>query len=333
MAENLYEQLAERIFMQGSKIIPQLFKMIADEDEARLLLAMPGTAEELAAKVGKSSEEIEETTDRLFKKGLVFKSRKPVGTIYRMCNSLVQFHDATLVWPDAPQEYLDLWQRYMEEEWPSYAETVAKMLPKPFSRVISVRQPVEMRNQILAYEDIESIIEKVNPIAVTRCTCRTIEKKCDAPVEVCIQVGRAAEYTIERGSGREISKEEAMKIIRECEEAGLVHVTMNRAEDSHFICNCCSDCCMSFKLTLSEGLRLCDPSRFVSVVDEELCTGCAICLDRCYFGALSVSKKEDGSEVATVNPDKCMGCGLCMIKCPENALSMKIVREKDFIPT
>jgi ferredoxin len=331
MGEEVYERLAEKIFAMGSKIIPQLFKMIADEEEAGIMLALPGTAEDIAGKFGKSVEEARQILENLFWKGLVFKSRKPEGLIYRMCNSLVQFHDATLVWPDAPQEYLDLWQRYMEEEWPSYAEAVARMLPKPFSRVIPVMQPVEMRSRILAYEDIEKIIETVHPIAVTRCTCRTIERKCNNPIEVCLQVGRAADYTIERGSGREISKEEAMEIIRQCEEAGLVHVTMNRAEDSHFICNCCDDCCMSFKLALSEGLTLCDPSRFLCVIDKDLCNGCAICIDRCHFQALSV-RDEDGGEIAVVDANKCMGCGLCMIKCPENAISMQEIREADFIP-
>ena len=38
------------------------------------------------------------------------------------------------------------------------------------------------------------------------------------------------------------SKEEALKIVKEAAEAGLVHVTMNKAHAGHFICNCCSCC-------------------------------------------------------------------------------------------
>ncbi len=331
MDKDVYEQLTDRVFLTGSKIIPQLFRMIADEDDARLMLATPGTIEELAERVGRDPEEVRASLDSLYRKGLVFKSSKPQGVVYRMVRDLVQFHDATLVWPEAPQEYLDLWHRYMEEEWPSYAALVTGMLPRPFTRVIPVNLPVEAKSSILAYDDVERLIEEAGRVAVTRCTCRTISGKCGKPVEVCLQVGKAADYTLDRGTGREVSKEEAMRIIRECEEAGLVHVTMNRAGESHFICNCCDDCCQSFTLLIRDGLNLCDPSRFAATVDLEKCTGCGSCLERCYFGALSLVEAEEVGAVS-IDEERCMGCGLCTVVCPEDALTMREVRGADFIP-
>lgn len=328
--EDLYQQLANRVLMPQSKIIPELFRMIADEEEARLLLSTPGTLPELAEKTGLPPEEVEEKLKVLFRKGVIFKSEKPQGTVYRMCRDLVQFHDASILWPEAPAEYHRLWKRFMAEEWPEFAGMVSRMLPKPFSRIVTVRQPVEARSRILAYDDVEQIIRDSGKVAVTKCTCRLIEGNCDKPLEVCLQVGKAAEYTIERGSGREVSVEEALEIVRECEEAGLVHVTMNRATDSHFICNCCDDCCMSFTL-ISKGINLCDPSRFQARVDPERCSGCGTCLERCFFGALSLVG-EEGSEVSQVDPERCMGCGLCMVTCPEEAISLELVREEDFIP-
>lgn len=329
--EDLYKKLAERIFMHGSRLIPELFRMIADEDEARLLLAMPGTAEQLAERTGKSVEEVEAMLSTLFRKGLVFKSQKPEGTIYRMCRDLVQFHDASILWPEAPREYHDLWKRYMEEEWPDFAR-IAAQLPKPFSRVIPVNQPVEAKQRILAYEDVERIIKEAGSVAVTKCTCRLVERKCDKPLEVCLQVGKAADYNVERGTGRKLTVEEALEIVRQAEEAGLVHVTMNRAEDTHFICNCCEDCCMSFSLIKKYGLLLCDPSRFRAEVDEGECSGCGTCVDRCPFEAIGLEDTASG-EKAKVNPEKCMGCGLCVITCPEEALRLKEVRSPDFIPS
>jgi ferredoxin len=190
---------------------------------------------------------------------------------------------------------------------------------------------VEGRGQILAHEDVRQMIEEANRVAVTRCTCRVIAHKCDNPVEVCLQINRAADYTLERGTGRELTKAEALEIVREAEEAGLIHVTMNKAEVSHFICNCCPCCCQTFPLLISEGLPLNDPSRFRASVAPELCTGCGVCLDRCYFSAISL-QAHNGAEVAVVNPDKCMGCGLCSIKCEPEAISMIEVREVSFIP-
>ncbi len=331
MLDDPYVQMTDRIFLTGSTIIPQLFKMIADEDEARLMLATPGTAAQLAERLGRSEEETQKMLDLLFRKGLVFKSKKPDGTIYRMCRDLVQFHDATLTWPEASREYYDLWQKYMEEEWPAYAATISQMIPKPFTRVIPVNQPLDVKSSILARDDVEKLLDKAGRFAVTNCTCRTIAHKCDKPIEVCLQIGKGAEYTIERGSGRELTREEAMDILRISEEAGLVHVVMNKSEETHFICNCCDDCCQAFTLLISDGLNICDPSRFTAVVDADACTGCGACLERCYFGALCMAETEDG-EVLVINSDKCMGCGLCSVVCPEDAITMLETREADFIP-
>ncbi len=325
---SVYEKLSEKIFMAGSAIIPELWSMIADENEATALLTLPGTAAEVAAQTGLESSAVETMLEGLYHKGVVFKSVKPEGTKYRLASSLVQFHDASILWPEAPQAYLDLWQRYMEEEWPSYAKVVMGVLPRPFTRIIPVEQPIEVKNRILAFEDVDSLIEAANQVAVTNCTCRLIAHKCDKPVEVCLQIGKAAAYTIDRGSGRSVTKEEARKILRLSEEAGLVHVTMNRAGDSHFICNCCDDCCMSFTLLISDAVNLCDPSRFAAQVDSEACTGCALCEERCYFGALSMGNEGTVQILA----EKCMGCGLCQVACPEKAIAMVQVREEEFIP-
>jgi Fe-S-cluster-containing hydrogenase component 2 len=329
--EDVYQQLAERIFMGNSAIIPELWRMIADEEEARILLATPATAGELADKFGCAAEDMEEKLGALFRKGVLFKAAKPGGTVYRACRDLVQFHDASILWPEAPRAYHDLWKRFMAEEWPDFARMVSQVLPKPFSRIVPVEQPVEARSRILAYEDVEKMIRDSGRVAVANCTCRLIEGNCDKPLEVCLQVGKAADYTVERGSGREVSMEEAIEIVRAAEEAGLVHVTMNRAEDSHFICNCCDDCCMSFTLIV-QGINLCDPSRFRAVVDEDKCTGCGTCQDRCFFGAVELVAR-DGAEVNTVDPEKCMGCGLCMVTCPGEAITLVAVRDEDFIPS
>jgi len=328
--EDRYRALAEKIFMGNSTLIPLLFEMIADPEEAEILLALPATAKGLAESYGKSEEEAQGILDVLFRKGLVFKKQTPDGTLYRTCRDLMQFHDASILWPEAPREYLDLWQRFMEEEWPAFSEIVDKILPKPVARIVPVGETVEGRQQILAYEDVRQLIEEAGTIAVTNCTCRLTAQKCDRPVEICLQIGKAGEYTIDRGSGRKIDKEEAMALLRKAEEAGLIHTTMNRAEDTHFICNCCEDCCMTFPLLINKKLHLCDPSRFVARIDEGLCNGCGDCLERCYFGAMAM---EDERNIVVITEDECMGCGLCEVVCKEGAISLEIVREEDFIPT
>ncbi len=324
-----YEKFAEKMMHKDSKWIPEILKFMINDEQAELLLSLPGTAEDMAQKTGRNRDDIEADLEEMFRKGLTFKKTKEGVTTWKPPAHLAQFHDATIVWPEATEDFFELWRHYMEEEWPQLAQVVTKFLPRPFTRVVPVGKSVETgKAQVLAPENVKEIIDNAQRIAVTRCTCRTTMKKCDAPVEVCLQVNKGADYTVERGSGREVSKDEALDIIKRSQDAGLVHVTMNKSGIGHFICNCCGCCCQSFTLLISDGLPLCDPSRFRPDVDVDLCTACGECEDRCWFGAIEIG--EDGVQVTE---EKCLGCGQCAVGCPEEAIVMQEVREPDFIPS
>ncbi|RJP78326.1 MAG: 4Fe-4S dicluster domain-containing protein [Desulfobacteraceae bacterium] len=333
MSKSIYEKMTDKIMLTGSKIVPKLFEMIADQEEAELLMAMPGTPAQLAAKTNQPVERVATLCKTLYQKGLAFKSFKGGEVGYKMCRDMIQFHDATILWSEASREYHDLWQRFMEEEWPAFARLAEQFFPKPFTRVIPVQESIDPgKQQVLDVDSVNNIIESADTVALTKCTCRVIAHKCDMPLEVCLQVNNAAKYTIDRGSGREITKEEAFKILRECEEKGLVHVTMNKAHVGHFICNCCGDCCQALPLIISEGIKICDPSRFQASIDPDSCIGCGTCQDRCYFGAIEETDASSNGSVMKVLTEKCLGCGLCMITCPEKAITMIEARSADFIP-
>ncbi|ACL02094.1 4Fe-4S ferredoxin iron-sulfur binding domain protein [Desulfatibacillum aliphaticivorans] len=329
MGKTVYEQFAEKIMIPGSGIVPQLIAMMTTEQEAEMLLSMPATAQELADKFSMDLSDVEDKMVDFFKKGLVFKSYKPQGIVYRMPREVMQFHDATILWHGATREYHDLWQKFMEEEWPEYTKMVEKFMPRPFSRIIPVEQSLNPKSQILAYESCKDLIDDSEDIAVTKCTCRVIAHKCDSPVEVCLQLGKSARYALERETGRKVSKQEALDIIKQSEEAGLIHVTMNRAENMHFICNCCGCCCMAMPMMVEYGRAMNDPSRFCAVIDEDACEECELCLERCVFKAIEM---DEGIGAAVVNADKCMGCGVCQVTCPADAIVLDEVREKEFIP-
>lgn len=144
-----------------------------------------------------------------------------------------------------------------------------------------------------------------------------------------MQFGKAADYAIERGTGRKIDKKEAMEILRISEEAGLVHISNNTRSLGHVICNCCEDCCMTWAVDKNDVTKFAAPSRFLAKVDEELCSGCETCLDRCAFKAISMSGEDDS---ALIDQETCMGCGLCLVTCPEEAISLSAVRTEDFVP-
>jgi Pyruvate/2-oxoacid:ferredoxin oxidoreductase delta subunit len=326
----VYQELALRVGLGESKIAPRLFRMLADDTDVKVLFALPGTVSDVAAKTGLAPEEAEKRVQELFVKGLVFSSHKTSPPSYRMCRDLVQFHDATILWKGAPREFLDLWQEFMETEWPELASRFSKMLPKPFTRVVPVNVAVQAKTHILDFESVREIVNKAKVLAVTKCTCRLTAHKCDRPLERCLQVNNAASYSLARGTGRKINAQEALEILRMAEEEGLIHVTTNRHEVDHFICNCCPCCCQTMPILIKGGIRVVDPSRFRAEINRELCTGCGNCHQRCYFGAISWDDGEGSLSVVTA--EKCMGCGLCAVTCPADAIDLVETRPEVFVP-
>ncbi len=56
-----------------------------------------------------------------------------------------------------------------------------------------------------------------------------------------------------------------------------------------------------------------------SVIDEDLCSGCRICVGVCPYAALSY---DEAKGVSTANEALCKGCGTCAAACPSGAISM-----------
>ena len=154
MAEmTLYRELAQLMGAGESKFVPLIFEELVDDDEARLLLAAspPATVEELAEKTGMGEEKIKGMIDPLFKKGLLFKSKKETGTRYYCVRNVLQMHDATAVAPDASKRMLDLWKEFTSEEFDGFMRKVEEVLPSPAIRVIPINVTIEARSKILAF--------------------------------------------------------------------------------------------------------------------------------------------------------------------------------------
>lgn len=327
---DLYKNLSKKIGTENSTLIPQIWRTICSEEEAEILSAMPGTAEELAEKFGKGIDEMNSIIHELFIKGVVFEVIKEGVTRYRMPNHIIQFHDATILWKDAPEEMIDLWVKYMNEEFPQIPEMLTAINFPPFFRVIPINEGIESQSQILPYEDAAKIVEEARNIAVTDCTCRLIMKKCNKPLNVCIQLNKGADYALKRGTGRKIDVEEAKQILRTCEEAGLVHTTENKAGVGTVICNCCDCCCEVLPFLRNPATKgVVAPSRYRASIDEELCTSCGSCIDICPMVAISMND----DDIASVDSELCIGCGLCTNDCPVDAVALIEVREKSFIPS
>ncbi len=324
----LCKQLAEAVGAGESPLVPKIFEALVNNDEARVMLlaSPPATIEELAQKSGLTADAIAAMMDSLFHRGLIFKAFRGGEKKFYRVKSIPQMHDSTSLTPGISRKVLDIWKEYMDKEWPEYGRKIMDFMPGPIMRVIPVNESVEPQSKILAYDDAVKIVETAKALSVTNCSCRVISGNCKKPMEVCMQVDRAAEYNIERGTGRSITAKEAVEILKKCREEGLVHVVDNHRTVGHVICNCCDDCCLNWAI-MKGPKKWVAPSRFVAVVDNDLCTGCETCLDRCFFDALYLQE-----EFAAVDPEKCLGCGVCTVVCPTEALKLKEVRSSDFVP-
>ena len=58
-------------------------------------------------------------------------------------------------------------------------------------------------------------------------------------------------------------------------------------------------------------------SDFIVQLDEEACTACETCVDRCQVKAISM-----GDDRVEIDYDLCIGCGLCVTTCPTEALRL-----------
>ncbi len=65
----------------------------------------------------------------------------------------------------------------------------------------------------------------------------------------------------------------------------------------------------------------------VSVIDEEICSGCKTCLSLCPFGAISFDEEK---KVCQINEALCKGCGVCAA-CPSGAITARQFTNEEIV--
>lgn len=109
---------------------------------------------------------------------------------------------------------------------------------------------------MLTTSEAVEIVDIAEELALGPCTCRTLFKNCDNPINTEIMLGLNGNVFIEDRPEdyRQITKEEAREILRQCHERGLVHTIIKCREDYYAICNCCSCCCVPLRLSKQYGI-------------------------------------------------------------------------------
>ena len=66
----------------------------------------------------------------------------------------------------------------------------------------------------------------------------------------------------------------------------------------------------------------------IAMVDEDVCTGCGICVEVCPYEARTLNERK---RIAEVNDALCTGCGGCIAACPSNASIHKNFTKKQLL--
>ncbi len=332
---NNIRKLAEMNGKGESKAMLNILEHSLTDDEAGFILNFPAPAEEVAARLGMSQQEVEDKILDLARRGLLVRSRKG----YRYPRDPGTLHDNIL--SSAPQyipEGIDkLWMKLYEGEqwWREIGETLASY-GLLVMRAIPAEKSLGPGTELMPCESMTKIIEENHDlISVRNCCCRVGAKKCHYPLDVCIQFKGRAEYDIYRGSGRKASADEAVSVALKGVGSGLVPTVTNVSviDNLEFICFCCGCCCVVLDplFRLQKVFDVIAPSRFEAKINPEKCNGCRHCVPRCQFGAIEM-KPIAGEMKAVIDPDKCVGCGVCEISCVPGAITMEEIRPPEFIP-
>ncbi|MHA2263030.1 MAG: ATP-binding protein [Candidatus Thorarchaeota archaeon] len=327
MSEEPYERLAATLDKipngftateDGSHL--RVLEWIYTPEEADLASRMRlrgETVEELVTRLEIPVEGLEKKLERMAEKGQIRAWNSSTGRRYALIPFVVGIYDEQLNRMDS--RFAQIVEDYLDE---SKGGDLWGTEPALF-KVIPVNSSVSAEMEIHPYEVAEQMIKDSKSWGVRECVCKKhqdlLGNPCDYGFSKCIQLHPRKERVFDDSEITEsITKDEALNILKQAEEAGLIHSSMNMQSDYLYICNCCTCCCLPFRgLTKWEQPHSFVRSNYQASVNAELCNGCETCLDRCQFDALSVLEN-----VCVVNTGRCIGCGVCCVGCPEGALSL-----------
>ncbi|MHA2394133.1 MAG: 4Fe-4S binding protein [Promethearchaeota archaeon] len=313
------------IRLPESKNLLPLLKLRIKPEEAKLLSKIPFigfTAEQLSAKIGIPINKLTKQLEKFSKKGIVFRSKRGSEIRYSLRDSLFIFY-RSLGWrgknDKINRKISPLLNQYYIE---TYAEEFIGHETQGL-RAIPINETIQDTRQVMPYEDIIKVIDNFNYYSVSSCPCSHRHnldndfEDCKHDLERCLHFDGLGRYCVENGLGKEITKEETLRILRMSADAGLVHGVSNTQEKMDTICNCCSCCCLFLESVVNmSGFipRGHQPSNYIREVDDKNCIVCGLCARLCPMKALKVNDKK-----LLFEPERCIGCGVCAHKCKHDA--------------
>jgi formate hydrogenlyase subunit 6/NADH:ubiquinone oxidoreductase subunit I len=332
---DIYNQLREVLDAHPStapkaKAIVEILQILFTTQEAAIAVFMsfkPKKPAHIAKKCSLTENETRKHLEAMADKGIIFSRNKDGGKLYGLVPLIPGIFEFPFMKGGGTpmhERLGKLWEEYHSEALgASFAGN-----PTPMMRVVPVEKSITAMDRIHSYEEVQNFINNASYIAVANCACRVSVAGCDRPKEVCLIFDTMAEFLVERGFARHISKDEGMRVLDMAEAAGLVHTSNNSSDKAVLICNCCPCCCTVLRgRTQLHHPHAFEPSGFTASVQSGKCTGCTLCTDRCPMKAIEII-----NDLASVRSAECIGCGLCVTACPTVAIELKAREPVPSIP-
>ncbi len=325
MSEDIYLQLRE--FMDtlpaGYPTTPdgleiRILKKLFTPDDAELVMKLKTEPEEIsaiAARLGMDEPELTEKLEDMAQRALVFRTRSEDQVFYNAHSFVVGIYEFRFDHLD--REFCEMFEEYL----PQYMMPLAFIKTKQ-TRTVPIESSIADLPQAASYNQVREMIKEQELISLQECLCRKEQKAlgnlCKFPKYTCIGFANFGKYYIDNGWGKQIDADQALKILDEAEEMGLVLTCLN-TQELEVVCCCCSCCCPSLRFAklLPRPADL-NPPYYQSKINSDLCVSCGTCIERCPMDAIEAG--DDG--VSATIDGRCIGCGVCVPSCPEEAISM-----------
>jgi Pyruvate/2-oxoacid:ferredoxin oxidoreductase delta subunit len=344
--EKVWLDAANAIIRAGMMPMPltgtilDLIKTILTEEQARFITNFSGAMnlDQIREKSGMGGPALDAMLESLMDGGVITGTRsKGTGTmVYRLMGPFPGIFEFTMMrggTGEKEKSQARLFDRLFDElagmVQKNYDQIIeaTRSFP-PLARVVPMDTEIDRdKEAVLPMEEVNRIVDKYDTIAVTNCYCRHEKELLGEPCRVtgeknnCLMFGKMAQFAMEHNFARPISRDDARRVLRESEKAGLVHkafhVNLDPDREEEAICNCCKCCCGTFQMYYKGAAPLHNLATFMAAVERDACTGCGLCEEKCPMEAIVIT---DG--IAAVLVDKCIGCGVCASQCALDAVQI-----------